>query len=137
MKRTLKTYNVNTKVFFDSIVTGTQEKNGDCVFEYRCNDIFLTGRNNSPFMALASIREQLQERGLILLCEGARIDVYPSGMSSGSLMAYKTVMGLQGRKEDLVNILGPTEDIGMIGTLDQQKAYRDEWTKSLGTNPEN
>jgi len=37
----------------------------------------------------------------------------------------------------LVNILGPTEDIGMIGTLDQQKAYRDEWTKSLGTNPEN
>ena len=133
MEKVLKTYNVNTNFFYDSIIVTSKETNGDCLLEYRCNDIFLTGRGDYPFKALVEIRKQLIGQGLILLCEGARKDVYPSGMAFTSFLAYKTVLGKHAGKENLVNILDPTDDINMIGSLEEQEEYRITWANSLGT----
>lgn len=133
MERILKTYNVTTKSLNDSIITTFKRDGEPGTFEYRCNDILIIVQGDYPFMALADIRAQLYEKGLILMCLGARIDVYPSGMSLGTFLAYKTTMGRSaGKREDLVHILNPTEDIEMIGSLKQQKEYRKKWLDSIG-----
>ncbi|WP_343702734.1 hypothetical protein [Chitinophaga sp.] len=131
MEKMLKTYDTNSRAFYDSIIVSKKGSN-DSVLEYRGNDIFLTGIGDYPFMALADIREQLKKRGLLLLCEGARIDVFPSSMAFTSFLAYKTVIGRPASKEDLVHILNPTDDVDIIGSLEDQEAHRIRWVNSLG-----
>lgn len=131
MERKLKTYNINTKVYCDSIVIANKEVGEGYLFEYKCEDIFLTGRGDYPFMALAAIRRQLVELNLLLLCEGSRVDVFPSGFSFSSYLAYKVCLGKRAEKENLVHILDPTDEIAMIGTFEEQESYRVKWGESL------
>jgi hypothetical protein len=90
------------------------------------------------FGALIELRKVLEEKGIRLLCAGARRDVFPSAMSrdmSGGRKAYITKMGCPGRREDLVDIFDYA-DTQLIGSVSEQKTFHDNWFASLGNRIE-
>lgn len=85
------------------------------------------------FEALSIARLQLEELGFLLCCNGARIDVFPSGMSrgmSGGKLAYQLRIGKQAKRRQLVDILDPAS-AKKVGTVEQQRDYFDRWLGSL------
>lgn len=96
---------------------------------YKGRDFFLSKEDTFPFFALAKIRLELEKMDMFIMCNASRIDVYPSGMSAISLMAYELEMGLQAKK--LVNIFDPIEDRSLLATVEEQKQFRSNWLKSL------
>jgi hypothetical protein len=105
------------------------DENSNNFLQYRCKDLISTAEDSFPFFALVKLRQQLEKMNKKLLCNGARIDVYPSGSSAVGLMAYELRPGKQAKK--LVNILDPSHDLQKIVSVDQQKAFRDAWLTSL------
>jgi hypothetical protein len=86
------------------------------------------------FECMKSIRTYLEARSILLLCNGARVDGYPSQMSRQMGQArrvYIHTMGRQTTREDLVDIFAeaPADKIGSVAA---QKAYHDDWLRSLG-----
>ena len=76
------------------------------------------------FDALSILRVQLEAAGLRICVEGARADVFPSGMSrqsSGGRRAYRLVAGRTPELEDLVDIFESTE-CGEVVSVDDQLA---------------
>lgn len=90
--------------------------------------INLEFEDDFPFVALKKIRQELDHMHIKLLCNGSRIDVYPSGMSLSSLMAYELKMGQPAIS--LVNIFEPA-DVEKIVSVEEQGVYRSQWLKSL------
>jgi hypothetical protein len=85
------------------------------------------------FDAIMLLRLELERRGEQLLCCGARIDVFPSGMSrsmSGGRKAYVLRLGYPGRRSDLVDIFDEAT-AGAVGTVAQQKEFCLRWRDSL------
>ena len=85
------------------------------------------------FECMVVLRQHLSKQRWLLLCNGARTDVYPSGMSremSGGMMAYRHQLGIKPTRDDLVSILdyAPPES---IGTPEEQRQYRTSWMQSL------
>ena len=75
------------------------------------------------FECLQGIRRHLESEGLLLCCQGARPDVFPSGvfrqMSNGRY-AYPLRRDPPLTDEDLVDIFAPA-DISEVGTVDDQR----------------
>jgi hypothetical protein len=89
---------------------------------------------NDLFEALVALRAELEKIGAQLLCMGARIDVFPSGMSrdmSGGRKAYVTRMGAAGQMTDLVDILDFAAP-ELVGSVAQQSAFHEKWIESFG-----
>lgn len=105
------------------------ESSSQVKLTYKLNDDVETGEDMYPFFALLKIRAKLEESGIFILCNGARKDVYPSGSSAIGIMAYELEMGKQATR--LVSIFGEVDAKSKIGTVDEQKKYREEWLKSL------
>lgn len=85
------------------------------------------------FDCLCSLRSKLDVLGIKILCNGARIDAYPSPMlqSSGARKVYITALGRQALRENLVNIFDEALP-DKIGTVEQQIDYHNKWIESLG-----
>ena len=85
------------------------------------------------FDCLCSLRSKLDVLGIKMLCNGARIDTYPSPMlqSSGARKVYITTLGKQALRENLVNIFDEALP-EKIGTVEQQIGYHNKWIESLG-----
>jgi hypothetical protein len=85
------------------------------------------------FNALVSLRRELEEIGALLLCAGARPDVFPSGMSrdmGGGIKAYVNRIGMPAGKPDIVDIFdyaGPES----VGSVDEQCVFHMKWIESL------
>ena len=85
------------------------------------------------FDGLCMIRKQLETFGAQISCAGARLDVFPSGMSrsmSGGRKAYITRFGAPALQGDLIDIFDPAEP-DLVGTVAQQEEYHDKWILSL------
>lgn len=85
------------------------------------------------FEALCRIRRKLESFGAVLLCAGARVDVFPSGMSRSMGLgrkAYANRLGQPARQEDLVDLFEPAEP-GQVRTVDEQKEFHAQWIQSL------
>jgi hypothetical protein len=83
------------------------------------------------FDALISLRRVLDQQGRKLLCAGARKDVSPSGMSrnmGNARKAYVTKIGAPATQT--VDIFDPAEP-DEVGTVNEQRLYRDTWIASL------
>lgn len=85
------------------------------------------------FSAFAKLREWLEESHIKLLCNGARVDVYPSGMSrdmGGGRKAYVLCVGQPARRIDQVDVLeyAPVEK---IGSIKEQKQFYEKWKASM------
>jgi hypothetical protein len=77
------------------------------------------------FEALCRVREQLELSGRRLLCYGASLDVFPSGMTrdmDAGLLAYRLKVGVKSGPEDLVDLLGSGPDI-QPATVKEQETY--------------
>jgi len=93
-----------------------------------------TFRGEDLFKSMILLREHLNLQGSILLCNGARRDVYPSGMSRGmgkGRKAYTLVIGKQARKHNLIDIFDYAEPSTIAG-IESQLNYFEEWKNSLG-----
>jgi hypothetical protein len=94
----------------------------------------LTADGPDLFECLCRIRVQLEPLGFILLCAGARKDVYPSGMMrdmGGGRNAYVLRQGEQASLKNVVDIFNDCE-IGDLATVSEQKANYENWLKSRG-----
>lgn len=86
------------------------------------------------FDAMLRIRRRLEAEGLLLLCNGARIDAYPSGMSrqmSSGRKLYVHELGVPGRPSTVVDIFDESPR-DRIGTITQQDEYMRRWRNSIG-----
>lgn len=87
------------------------------------------------FQALCDVRNLLAEDGLMPLCYGASLNVYPSGMARDmgqGLKAYKMAMGRHARMEDLVEIFAEGPDVVLASVAAQKQFWRD-WLASPRT----
>jgi hypothetical protein len=84
------------------------------------------------FDCLVNLRSDLEKEGAEILCNGARLDTYPSAMSremSGGKKVYVLKKGEPANPKDLVNTFdeAPIEKIASV--VDQRENYL-EWIKS-------
>jgi len=87
------------------------------------------------FEAMIKLRLWLEPHGYRLLCNGARLDVYPSRMSRDmgrGFSAYKIIPGRQAQMSDLVRILDPAP-ADAIASVSEQMAFYQNWIKSIAT----
>lgn len=87
------------------------------------------------FACFCDAREYLAKYGVVLLCNGARLDAYPSRMSrdmgDGTLI-YITVMGKQARDEDLVNLFDEAP-ADKIASVQEQREFHRRWLDHFGS----
>ena len=87
------------------------------------------------FKALCDVRSLLAKDGLIPLCYGASLNVYPSGMARDmgqGLKAYKMAIGRHARREDLVYIFAQGANVVPASVAAQEQFWR-EWLMSPRT----
>lgn len=85
------------------------------------------------FEAMIALRRELEARGSRLLCAGARIDAFPSGMAremSGARKIYIHRLGYPAKLSDLIDIFDPTEE-STVATVEEQARFRRQWVESL------
>jgi len=85
------------------------------------------------FGALVLLRASLEKNGRFIACNGARRDVFPSGMAremSRGRKAYILKPGVRPSREDLVDIFDRA-DADRIGTVSEQQTQFDRWKTSF------
>jgi hypothetical protein len=101
------------------------------VREIELNSQTFSGRD--LFEAMIELRRALEATGALLLCAGARPEVFPSGMSrgmGGGRKAYVTRLGQPARRADLVDIFEAAE-VNAVDTVDAQSDFHARWVESL------
>lgn len=98
-------------------------------------DIDITETGHTPFFTLKELRLKLEPKEIVLLINGCRKDVYPSGMQADFRVstAYIHEMGKPGGI--VVGIFDPTDREDLVSTIEQQEAYRKEWIASFKNRP--
>jgi len=101
--------------------------------QWRLNLLGIEGASEASgkdlYEALVVIRQRLELIGARLLCQGARREVVPSGMSrdmGGGRLAYVTSLGSSARRSDLVDIFDRAEP-NSVGSVAEQKVFRQNW----------
>jgi len=77
------------------------------------------------FDALQQLRRRLEVEAVFLLCCGARVDCYPSGMSRDMGLGRKVYVpekGRRGRRADLVDLFAPATK-ELVGRVEEQDEY--------------
>lgn len=100
---------------------------------YELGDHHFEGRD--IFDCLCQLRAFLEKKGWNILCNGARIDAYPSSMSrdmGGGMKLYHLKLGKRPQRSDLLRIFDNAEP-DKIGTIEEQRAYYEKWHASEKT----
>jgi hypothetical protein len=108
-----------------------------CHVKLEFGDRVLCENDGSYFDALNRIRGQIESEGIRLLCYGASKFCWPSGMAmemGAGLHVYRLKIGRKPEMEHLIGTFDTGEDV-VPATLAQQKAFADEWLKSIGWKP--
>ncbi|MFI9814353.1 hypothetical protein [Saccharothrix variisporea] len=89
------------------------------------------------FLCLIDVRRELEHYGLLLCCQGARADVFPSGMQSQvELGRYARVLTREPEKRAVVDIFDPA-DVSEAATLEAQKiAVYEFFGLPMGDSPD-
>jgi len=103
----------------------------NCHVELRLSDeAVITADEADYFEALVTVRRELDRRGLRLCCQGARKDVWASGMSrdmSGGLLGYVLRDGTTvAHPGDHVHIFAPAMP-ELVGTVEEQRRHAERW----------
>ena len=91
-------------------------------------DLSAEAQGRDLFDSLQQLRRQLEPLGWYPLCNGARIDCYPSGMArdmGGARAIYELTIGKAGRPP-LVGLFEPAP-AAKVGTVAEQDAYHQRW----------
>ena len=81
------------------------------------------------FECLVSIRRSLEKNDLAICCQGARKDVWASGMArdmGAGLRAYVLKEGRNASVDDLVDIFDPAP-AEVVATVAEQEIYAKKW----------
>jgi hypothetical protein len=117
---------------YDRVLTYPGEQ--PCILTFKSRQISeLSVRGFDVFDNLCKLRKILEDENLQILCNGARVDVYPRGLArsmGGGYKLYILKMGKDNCREDLVKIFDVAES-GKIGTVKEQFSFYQEWIKSL------
>jgi hypothetical protein len=87
------------------------------------------------FEALRSVRRQLETDGLVVCCQGARRDVWASGMDrdmGAGLKAHVLTIGTGVAREEVVDIFDPAEPT-LVGTVAEQDMQFERWRAARRT----
>jgi hypothetical protein len=79
------------------------------------------------FDSLQQLRAALERDGLLICVEGARGDVFPSGMSrqmGDGRRAYRHVLGRRPERTDLVDVFGTTCCDDVVSIAEQHESIR-------------
>jgi hypothetical protein len=88
------------------------------------------------FNCLLELRRHLETFGHMIVCNGARLNAWPSQMcrqSAGGFKVYLLQLNQPARIDDLVWTFDST-NTASIGTVDGQVAFYRAWQASLGTS---
>lgn len=91
-------------------------------------DISTSDYNYLP--AYQVFRDKLLRLGYAMKCNGSRINAVQSGMMGATDMVYLVELGRQALMKDVVHIWDYA-DIKEFPNTEQQKAFFEQWTKSL------
>ena len=89
-----------------------------------CGGRLYSAQGGDLFESLTTLRRELERQGLGLCVEGARADVFPSGMSrqmSGGRKAYRVVRGRKPEPTDVVDVFDATSCDSVV-SVDEQLA---------------
>ncbi|MCT7981394.1 hypothetical protein [Laspinema olomoucense] len=84
------------------------------------------------FDGFCELRLFLEKKGWNILCNGARVDAYPSSMSrdmGGGMKLYHLQIGKRPQRSDLLRIFDKAEP-NKIGTIEEQRLYYERWRAS-------
>lgn len=93
----------------------------------------LSSEHENFFQALQSLRQNLEDKQIQIMCNGAALNVYPSQMqlSMGpGRLAYKLKFGKPAKTEDIVDIFEFEDDLKFVAVQEQFSYYK-RWLKSL------
>ncbi|WP_229389535.1 hypothetical protein [Lysinibacillus sphaericus] len=134
--KNIKLY-MNDGKIFDGILTLYEESPDDEEMVLIVLSILghtISYQHENFFQALQSLRQNLEEKKIQIMCNGAALNIYPSqmqlSMGSGRL-AYKLKFGKPAISKDIVDIFECEDDLMFVKIEDQLKYYY-RWLKSLG-----
>lgn len=115
--------------------------NGACVVQVSSGeDVSARGEARDLFAALAVARRELEVQGVQLACNGARLDVWPSGMlrqAGYGRRAYVLTMPPTVVRPSTVDIFEPAPKSSVLATVDEQhewfRRYWDSVTRKGGS----
>jgi hypothetical protein len=105
-----------------------------CVVEVRVGgDVDARGEGPDLFEALASARRELEAHDVLVACNGARRDVFPSAMlrqAAGGRRAYVLTVPRTAARPATVDIFDPAPDVAALATVEEQRDWFDRWLRS-------
>ena len=104
-----------------------------CRVEVRVQDVAVAGEGSDLFEALTAARRGLEARDIQLGCNGARVDVFPSGMlrqAAAGRRAYVLPIPRVTVKPPLVDIFDLAPEGSNLATVDEQREFFDRWLHS-------
>ena len=110
------------------------EDSDEVLLRLKSRDLVLEAREQRGyFQALCSLRNQLEARGLLMVCYGAIENVFPSPMIEAmgyGEKAYQLTLGKPALMQDLVSIFDSRDDLIPV-TVQKQREFYDKWLRSL------
>ena len=101
--------------------------NDACVVQVSSGeDVTAKGQARDLFAALAAARRELEVQGVKLACNGARLDVWPSGMlrqAGYGRRAYVLTMPPSTSRPSTVDIFEPAPKSSTLATVDEQREW--------------
>jgi hypothetical protein len=105
-----------------------------CVVEVSVgDDIDSRGEGPDLFDALVSARRELEAQDVLIGCNGARRDVFPSAMlrqATRGRRAYVLTVPRTASRPSTVDIFAPAPDMSALATVDEQRAWFDRWRET-------
>ena len=92
-----------------------------------------TFRGTDLFAALQSLRGELEGLGIIICCNGARKDAWPSSMSRDMHGAQRLYVLRKGEPGDLQSLVEIFDDasLDVVATVREQREFYDAWVDSM------
>jgi hypothetical protein len=82
------------------------------------------------FSAMQAIRKELELEGILMLCNGAARNVYPSPMQRNGRTAYILEQGCPAKLSNTVDIFEKSEELDFVNVEEQDRFYY-YWIQSL------
>ena len=123
---------INTKGKIEQNELLIYETDEEIVLNMKIDDITYLSNGEYIFEALQNLRKKIENKNIMLLCNGAVVNIYPSLMQkeTGGTKAYKLVLGEQASLKNVVDIFDYDEKLE-IGTVDEQEKFYKKWLMSI------
>ena len=95
------------------------------------NQTSLTKTADDFFDALRQIRLELETQNAMILCNGARIDAYPSGMSRQMSLGRIVYLNQTGQPAKHKTAIFDKADADWVASVAEQDKYHRDWLASL------